>query len=268
MKSRQRLCFVIGLAVLFSSVMVETSEARYSRSYRSVRRGHSSRYRGGYNPYLQMLRASAAQAAALQRAAAQRAAAMNAAVAERKRAESALRATSTRLKTQFENSSEMIAATQAHEAAEKDHDRERQRVLGDLATNAEYRDAVARKKELHQQEQALLQVGESPSAARKALLLQETEAGAQATRLEAAVLKKDSEYQRSLAKLQETAQRLKELKQRFSGSVTKTPEWTQARQKLDQAQAQVASANMAGFRSGSSFGRTAHTNNRATRFRR
>lgn len=37
MKSRQRLCVIIGLAVMFSSEMVETGEARYSRSYRSDR---------------------------------------------------------------------------------------------------------------------------------------------------------------------------------------------------------------------------------------
>lgn len=266
MKLSQRLCFIIGLAVLFSSVMVETSEARYSRSYRSVRRGHSSRYRGGYNPYLQMMRTAAAQQAALQRAAAQRAAAMSAAVAERKRAESALSATSARLKTQFEGSSEMIAAMEAHADAERDHDRERQRVLNELATNAEYRGAVARKKELHQQEQALLQAGQDKTEARMALLRQETEAGAQATRLEAATLKEDSVYQRSLKNLQETAQRLDVLKKTFRGSITKMSEWTQARQKLDQAQAQVAAANMAGF--SSSPGRTSHNNNRATRNRR
>lgn len=263
MKFSQRLCVIIGLAVLFSSVMVETSEARYSG--RSVRRGRSSRYHGGYNPYLRMLRASAAQQAALQRAAAQRAAAMSAAVAERTRAESALSAASRRLKTQFENSPDMIAATQAHEAAEADHERERQRVLRDLAATADYRDALARKKELHKQEQALLDSGGTVSAARKALLQEELEAGSKVTRLEAAALKNDSAYQRSLKKLQETAERVKGLKQRFSGSITKTSEWTQARQKLDQAQAQVAAANMAGF--SSSPGRTARNNNRTTRSR-
>jgi hypothetical protein len=89
---------------------------------------------------------------------------------------------------------------------------------------------VARKKELHQQEQALLRDGQDKTEARKALLRQETEAGAQATRLEAAALKNDSAYQRSLKTLEQTAQRVKELKQRFTGSVTKAPEWTQARQ--------------------------------------
>lgn len=265
MKLSQRLCFIIGLAVLFSSVMVETSEARYGRS---VRRGrsYSSRYRGGFNPYSQMMRAASAQQAALQRAAAQRAAAMSAAVAERKRAESALSGVSSRLKTQFENSPGMIADTKAHEAIEKDHDRERRRVLSELATNAEYRDALARKKELHKREQALLDSGGTVSEARKALLREETEAGAQATRLEAAALKADSEYQRSLQKLQETFQRVDVQKQQFRGSITKTPEWTQARQKLDQAQAQVAAANMAGF--SSTAGRTGYQNNRTTRSRR
>lgn len=59
MKLSRRVCVIIGLAVLFSSVLVETSEARYYG--RSVRRGRSSsRYRGGYNPYSQMMRAAAA----------------------------------------------------------------------------------------------------------------------------------------------------------------------------------------------------------------
>lgn len=160
----------------------------------------------------------------------------------------------------------MIAAMEAHADAEQDHDRERQRVLSELATNAEYRDALARKKELHKQEQALLESGGTVSEARKALLREETEAGAQATRLEAATLKEDSVYQRSLKKLQETAQHLDVLKKTFRGSITKMSEWTQARQKLDQAQAQVAAANMAGFTS--SPGRTGYQNNRTTRSRR
>lgn len=276
MTTRRRIRAIVGIAILLLGGIAETGFARTTYvggiGFSFPRSSHSryGRYGRGYgqanNPYMRMLAAQqSAQRAAMQRAAAQRAAVM-AAQAEKRRAESVLSGVSSRLENQFNNSTEMIAATRTHDAAVLEYEHERSRVLGELKkTDAEYRNLVGRKNDLHQQVQAMRDSGNDSKEALLNVLRLKTEVGSQATKLEAEALNSDKAYPKTLGPLQEAAQHLNSLKQQFHGSVSKSSEWTQAREKVDQAQAKVTAVWTAGNSPAASTGRSSRPNNRGVR---
>ena len=262
MKIGRQLGAAILLAATVLLLIEDTAQARPRPHNRVSRRGRG----GAASAYLRMMRGAASQQAAAQRAAMQRAAAIAAANAEVKRAEMALHQTKSRLENQFNRSAETVAATRDHSASDVHSAKERQRVLDALKTNPEYKAAVTRKSELHAQAQKLRDSGGSKEDFVQ-LLRQETEAGSEAIRMEVAALRADPAYQRSLKSMQDDAQHLDSLKQQFKSSITKNPDWLQARKALDKAQSQRIMANTVGYRPTMGSGRAGRPSNRKSRAR-
>lgn len=258
----------MGAAILLAAtVLLLTPDTAQARPRPHNRVSRPGRGRGGASSqYMRMMRGAASQQAAAQRAAAQRAAAIAAANAQVKRAELALHQTKSRLENQFNRSSETVAATRDQRATNVVLAKERQRALDGLKNNPEYKAAMTRKNELHEQAQKLRDSGGSKEAFVQRLR-QETEAGSEAIRIEAATLRADPAYERSLKSMQAAAQHLDSLKQQFKSSITKNSDWLKARKTLDQAESQRIMANAGSYRPTNGSGRTARPSNRKTRSR-
>lgn len=245
---RSSMALIVVAAVMLSLVADTTfakPRSHNRRGYSSRSHGRTSRShrssRGSYN--------SAASAyARLQRANYARAAAMAAARAEQSRASSQLRQTRTRLEREFKYSPEMAKANHAVTEAEAEDRKAKQRVLTRLASDREYRAALTAQRELHEQGLTLRRLGRASQHQIDALAKKEAAAAAVRSKIEAAALNADANFQQARQAMVAAHRNVQSLTDQFQGSVTRDPNWVQARKAVEQARVKVAASYTAGNR--------------------